>query len=124
MNATHDIQKSVQRLLSEEDGAAYTLSYVMVIPVYAILVCMIIESVLMMSAKMGTVYAAYAAARTASVWSSATTWDKTLGKSKEAAINAMVPFASGMQSKASSTPQSGDLAKSAAYVAAYKAYAK
>jgi Flp pilus assembly protein TadG len=124
MNAYRDKKKSLQRLLNEEDGAAYTLSYVMVIPVYAILMCMIIESVLMLSAKMGTVYAAYAAARTASVWSSATSWDKALTKSKQAAIQAMVPFASGMQPKAASTPQSGDIANSANYIAAYKVFAK
>src|SRR6185436_5070173 len=124
MNAARDKQNSLQRLLSEEDGAAYTLSYVMVIPVYAILVCMIIESVLMMSAKLGTVYAAYSAARTASVWSSATTWDKTLAKSRQAAVQSMVPFASGMQPASASTPGSGDVAKSAAYVAAYKTFVK
>ena len=57
----------LRRLASDEDGAAYTLSYVMVIPLYALLICLIIESVLMMTAKLGTVYSAYAAARTASV---------------------------------------------------------
>jgi len=110
--------------MNEEDGAAYTLSYVMVIPVYAILICMIIETVLMLSAKLGTVYAAYSAARTASVWSSATTWDKTLAKSRQAAVQSMVPFASGMQPASASTPGSGDVAKSAAYVAAYKTFVK
>ena len=76
----------MRRLANDEDGAAYTLSYVMVIPVYALLICLIIESVLMLTAKLGTVYAAYAAARTASVWSSATTWEKTMEKAKKAAF--------------------------------------
>ena len=67
---------TLRRLAVEEDGAAYTLSYVMVIPVYALLICLIIETCLMLTAKLGTVYAGYAAARSASVWSSATTWKK------------------------------------------------
>lgn len=104
----------------EEDGAAYTLSYVMVIPMYAILMCLMIETVLMLTAKLGTVYSAFAAARTASVWSSATTWDRTMQKAKSAAMKTMVPFASGTQ---------GGLAQAAsadaiAYAAAYHAYVK
>lgn len=106
--------------MAEEDGAAYTLSYVMVIPMYAILMCLMIETVLMLTAKLGTVYSAFAAARTASVWSSATTWDKTMQKAKSAAMKTMVPFASGTQ---------GGLAQAAstdavAYAAAYHAYVK
>jgi hypothetical protein len=111
---------TLRRLLVEEDGAAYTLSYVMVIPMYAILMCLMIETVLMLTAKLGTVYSAFAAARTASVWSSATTWDKTMKKAKSAAMKTMVPFASGTQ---------GGLLQAAsvdaiAYAGAYHAYAK
>lgn len=111
---------TLRRLVVEEDGAAYTLSYVMVIPMYAILMCLMIETVLMLTAKLGTVYSAFAAARTASVWSSATTWDRTMQKAKSAAMKTMVPFASGTQ---------GGLAQAAsadaiAYAAAYHAYVK
>lgn len=84
------------RLAIDEAGAAYTLSYVMVIPFYALLICLIIESALMLTAKLGTVYAAYAAARSATVWSSATTWEKAQKKAREAAFKSMTPFASGM----------------------------
>src|SRR6185503_19043092 len=87
---------TLRRLAIDEDGAAYTLSYVMVIPMYAILMCLIMETVTMLTVKLGTVYSAFAAARTASVWSSATTWDKTLVKAQDAASKAIVPFASGM----------------------------
>ena len=86
---------TLRHLAIDEEGAAYTLSYVMVIPVYALLICMIIESVLMFTAKLGTVYAAFAAVRTATVWSSATTWEKAQEKAKRAATKAMTPFASG-----------------------------
>jgi hypothetical protein len=108
---------TMRRLAIDEDGAAYTLSYVMVIPVYALLMCMIIESVIFFTAKLGTVYSAYAAARTASVWSSATTWPKTMEKAKSSAIVAMAPFASGTH---------GGLAKGLAsgktFGAAYEGY--
>src|SRR5262245_4523384 len=86
---------TLRRLIVDEDGAAYTMSYVMVIPVYALFICMMIESVLFLTAKLGTVYAAFAAARTASVWSSATTWDKTMEKAQLSAVRSMTPFSSG-----------------------------
>ena len=87
----------LRRFERDEEGAAYTLSFVMVIPIYALLICLIIEAALILTAKLGTVYAAYAAARTASVWSSHTTWEKTMEKAKRAALKTMVPFASGTQ---------------------------
>jgi hypothetical protein len=108
----------MRRLAIDEDGAAYTLSYVMVIPVYTLLICMIIESVLFFSAKLGTVYAAYAAARTASVWSSCTTWEKTKAKAEAAATKSMTPFASGMKF---SIPKSNTM-DSAQYILAYEMY--
>ena len=42
----------------------------------------------MLTAKLGTVYAAYAAVRTASVWSSHTTWEKAKEKAEKAAFQA------------------------------------
>ena len=111
---------TLRGLAIDEDGAAYTLSYVMVIPVYALLICLIIESVLMLTAKLGTVYSAFAAARTASVWSSATTWEKTLEKAKAAATKSMTPFASGTQGRTNKAVSVDALA----YDAAYHTYAK
>jgi hypothetical protein len=126
-NQSNDLKAksaTLRRLATEEDGAAYTLSYVMVIPMYALLLCAIIESVLMMSAKLGTVYAAFAAARTASVWSSATTWDKAMVKAKHSAVKTITPFATGMRSLPESLPGSGDLKNAGYYVAAYETFAK
>jgi hypothetical protein len=110
----------MRRLARDEDGAAYTLSYVMVIPVYALLICMMIDSVLMMTAKLGTVYSAFAAARTAAVWSSATTWEKTMEKAQEAATKSMTPFASGTHGGLQNAATEDALA----YVGAYDVYAK
>ncbi len=111
---------TMRRLAIDEDGAAYTISYVMVIPLYALLICMIIESVLMMTAKLGTVYAAFAAVRTATVWSSATTWEKAEKKAKLAATKAMTPFASGTQGGIEKAAN----AEAISYEAAYHVYAK
>ena len=79
----------------DEGGGAYTLSYVMTIPFVMLLISLIIESTLMMTAKVGTVYSAFAAARTVSVWSSAADWPDVLDKAEQAAKQAMLPFASG-----------------------------
>jgi Flp pilus assembly protein TadG len=118
------ITNRLHRLAREEDGAAYTLSYVMVIPLYALLLCLIVETVFMLTAKLGTVYAAYAAARTASVWSSHTTWDKAMAKAEKAAFKTMTPFASGLQPLTSSVPTPDAAVDSALYLAAYNAFAE
>ena len=88
---------SLRRLIVDEGGGAYTLSYVMVIPIMMLLVCVVVETTLMMSAKVGASYAAYSGARTASVWSSASdNWPETENRIKQAATQSFVPFASGM----------------------------
>jgi Flp pilus assembly protein TadG len=116
---------SLRRFAADEEGAAYSLSFVMVIPIFALLICLIIEGALILTAKLGTVYAAFAAARTASVWSSHTTWEQTMEKSQRAAFKTMVPFASGTQGFRASVPTDADtVAKGLVYWGAYKAYAK
>jgi hypothetical protein len=58
--------------------------------------CLIVETALMMVAKLGTVYAGYAAARTAVVWSSATDSEREFKKKVTAAAQrSFTPFASG-----------------------------
>lgn len=83
------------RIATNEDGGAYTLSYVMVVPFVMLFVCLVVETTLMLSAKVGTVYAAYAGARVGSVWSSATDWQSAEERIELAAVKAFVPFASG-----------------------------
>lgn len=117
--------RSIHRFNNDEVGAAYTLSFVMVMPIYALLMCLIIETALMMTAKLGTVYASFAAARSATVWSSSTSWESTEKKAKLAAVKSMIPFASGTQSLFSSVPTSStayrDLPK---FMLANEAYAE
>ena len=69
----------------------------MVIPCYALLICMVIETSALLPTKIGSVYAAFAAARTATVWSSATDWDNAEKKAIAAGRHAFVPFASSTQ---------------------------
>lgn len=86
----------------EETGAAYTLSYVMAFPVFGLLLALIAESTLMLTTKIGTVYAAYAAARAGIVWSSAQpgeagspqVLERARSRMRRSAVHALVPFSS------------------------------
>lgn len=119
------LRAAFRRFASDEEGAAYSLSFVMVIPIYALVMCLIIEAALILTAKIGTVYAAFAAARTASVWSSHTTWEKTMEKANRAALKSMVPFASGTQGFMSSAPSdSKTVSDGLLYLGAYQVYAR
>jgi Flp pilus assembly protein TadG len=123
--SAHNEAATIRQFLNDEEGAAYSLSFVMVIPIFALLICLIIEGALILTAKLGTVYSAYAAARTASVWSSHTSWEKTIEKSKRAALKTMVPFASGTQGITSNLPTDTETVTNGLdYWLAYKAYAK
>jgi Flp pilus assembly protein TadG len=86
---------SLRRFHRAERGAAYTITMVATMPIYALLVCVIIECVLALQVKIGTVYAAYAAARSAAVYlplrgSQSVREEKV----KLAAVQALAPFAS------------------------------
>lgn len=52
-----------RRLARDESGAAYSLAYVLTAPVYVIFVCTVVETTMILVAKIGTVNAAYAATR-------------------------------------------------------------
>ena len=88
---------NVRELADGEEGASYTLSLVLVMPIYIFLVCLIVECTLMLVVKTGTMYAAYAAGGSAIVWVPAEPKDanKSQAKVKKAAVQAMTPFASG-----------------------------
>ncbi len=91
--------QTFRKLLAEEDGGAYTISYVLTFPIYFLLVCTVIESSLVLLTKMGTMYAAYCSARSAVVWLNAQP-DLANDQIRSAAVNAMAPFASGSQQHA------------------------
>ncbi len=97
---------NVRELAGGEEGASYTLSLVLVMPVYIFLVCLIVECTLMLVVKTGTMYAAYAAGRSAIVWVPAESQDAdaSQAKVKKAAVQAMTPFASGRDVHRRGTP--------------------
>lgn len=82
----------LQHVLSDEGGAAYTLAYVLTVPIYILAINLIVQGTLILLVKMGTVYSAYAAARSAIVWVS-TAPDRAQEKARLAAVHALVPFA-------------------------------
>lgn len=85
-------------LASDEDGASYSLPFVLVLPFYAFLVALVVECALMSLVKIGTLQAAYAAARAASVWlPSEIPTENRRAMVHLAAIQAMWPWASGSQ---------------------------
>ena len=55
----------------DEQGITYSMNYVLVIPIYLLIVCMVVEATFLVTAKIGTMYAAHAGARSAVVWDSA-----------------------------------------------------
>lgn len=101
--------------LTGEDGAAYAVPYVMTFPLYALFVGLVVECSLLLVTKVGTMYAAYAAARSAVVWESAKSGSGVISsrkmedKAERAAILAMIPFASGSSQHSSGSTSGGEL---------------
>jgi hypothetical protein len=112
----------------DDSGAAYTLSYVMTFPIYGLFMALIVETSLMLSCKIGTVYAAYAAARSAVVWSSAqpgapgsaAVTGRARERMRRAAVHALVPFASASPQHA--FPGGGGDGNLSQFLAAYRAH--
>lgn len=81
-------------LLKGEEGGTYTISYVMAFPLFFLLVCAVVQSTVILVVKMGTVYAAFAAARSSVVWLAADPIDRAEARIRHAAVNALAPFGS------------------------------
>src|SRR5262249_2808563 len=113
-----------QEVLHGEEGASYTLSYVLTIPIYVLLVALILESSLLLVAKVGTRYAAYAGARSAIVWQSAQPESLRQSRIEQATFTAMAPFciANARQVRQSGFPSFASVLQAGQYVLAYKAY--
>ena len=96
--------KSFARFTRDESGASYVLPYIMTLPWMMLLFCVMIQSTLILLVKFGTVYAAYASARSLVVWDASDPESDDKSKSNaryhadRAAMLAMTPFASGYSS--------------------------
>lgn len=84
---------SLRALAADEHGGSYTLSYVMAIPVYLFFLCMAYEATWLLIAKIGTLYAAHAGARSAVVWESMEPADTRDNRIEQSVTMAMAPFA-------------------------------
>jgi hypothetical protein len=90
---------------------------VLVVPFYAFVVCLVVEASLILVVKLGTIYAAYAAARSQVVWRSAQP-DLADEAAQLSALHAMVPFASSSPLHA----RGGGGGLSDTYIQAYQKY--
>lgn len=106
-----------------ERGSSYVLTVALIIPFYATLIAVIIECTLLLVAKIGTTYAACAAARSAAVWLAADAEPAQRRYMVElAAAQALAPFASGQSRHAITGTASADDQAGSHYVAAYQHY--
>ncbi|HEY7314767.1 MAG TPA: TadE/TadG family type IV pilus assembly protein [Gemmataceae bacterium] len=107
-----------------EDGVSYSLSYVLVLPILLLFVCIVFETTWLLLAKVGTLYAAHAGARSAVVWSSANTSASDLPTQRinQSVWMAMTPFATG-DPKLLAEPK-GAVEPSIQYAAAYWLYSQ
>jgi hypothetical protein len=116
-------RRSWRDLNRSEDGASYSLGFMIVMPIFVLVVCLVVETTLILVAKIGTTYAAYAAARSAVVWVPSGVGRSTAeSKMKLAAVQAMTPFAGGASHHQPpvSIPSPSDAAQ---YYAAHRSFA-
>ncbi|MEZ6120140.1 MAG: hypothetical protein R3C28_26710 [Pirellulaceae bacterium] len=102
------------RFHRDETGVAYTVSLILLLPLFILMVVIFNELTLLFEAKQSVSYASFAAARTAAVVMNADFIDEVdgspsdeaqeaineplrLGRVHHAAVNALAPFASGSQ---------------------------
>jgi hypothetical protein len=107
------------RVCDPESGFDYTVNLVATLPALVLLVCLAVETTTILTTKLGTAYAAYAAARSRLVWDLHGPLEAQR-KAEQAAVLAMAPFSSGLLRVDSQADDSAWQAASA-YAAAYRA---
>lgn len=113
---------SLLQLHRDESGAAYSLAYVLTMPVYVWFVCMVIETTLVLISKLGTTYAAYAAARCNVVYHSLDP-SGAEQRVRRVAVEALVPFASSSRLHADGPTGFASQFDVAEYESAYRRFA-
>lgn len=84
----------LRAVAGDESGASYSLGFVLVAPLYLCFLLVVYESTLLLVAKVGTMYAAHAAARSAVVWQTAEPARLRRDRTDQATFTAMAPFVS------------------------------
>lgn len=97
---------------SHRAGVAYSLSVVLLLPVYVLLVCLLVEVVMLLNAQTGVDYAAWSAARAAAVWvpaeaSTAGAAERNIDMVRRAAVNALSVWATDTGAASTSADQQG-----------------
>jgi len=105
----------------DEAGSSHALGYALGFPIFGMFLLLFVETTLLLIGKVGTMYAAHAAARSAVVWSSAHPESIREEKIRDAACYAMAPFANGNSLYANQLPPRPD--KEADLYEAYSLYA-
>ena len=102
--------------LRRDDGVAQTISFLLVVPLYLLFFYAVVETCLILTAKTGTMYAAFAAARTAVVHGED---PQAADRIRAAAILAFTPFSSSIPLGPASDSDAGE----EAFIEAYRAAA-
>ncbi len=114
-----------RRFRRDESGAGYVLSFAMILPLYVLLICVVLETTFTILAKIGTVHSSFAAARAAIVRVAVSSAedrpegyipDEAREQAKKAAATALVPFASGRD------PTARPSQDARTYLQAYKSF--
>ena len=109
-------------LVCGERGAAYSLAYVMVVPVFLAFLSLVFEAGQLMLGKMATMYAAHCGARSLAVWSSARPEDVRTARVEQSVRTAMAPFMSGRKRDGSFSFSPSALLQAEEFKHAYEAY--
>ncbi len=95
--------RRLKRAMADERGATYVLPYMLTFPIYLLVMCLMVQSTMILLVKMFTMQAASATVRSAVVWRSAHPYDHKKGgnmaveRAHYAAAIAMTPVASSQQ---------------------------
>jgi len=89
--------RSLRRLLRRQRGVSYSLSFVLVVPLYLTIMLFAVEAGFLLVTRIGVQYAAHQAARAAVVWQSAQPENLREQRIKQAAVQAVAPFLGGRQ---------------------------
>jgi hypothetical protein len=109
----------------DEQGLSATLAFVLTIPLMLLICSLFAELTFLLLAKFGTVYASYAAARSAAVWEAQPPKLRD-ERIRAATITAMAPFAIQARSTGASPgiPEAGDSGAAAFYVLALRRFSR
>jgi hypothetical protein len=108
--------------LAGEEGFAYALSFILTVPFMMLIVAVVVESTLLLIARIGVSFSAYAAARSAIVWETAEPAGTAETRVRMAAVHALAPFAPGDPSHLIGLDTKVDENTKFAYMGMYRRY--